>query len=386
MSGSDANVRRLLRSIGLLLVLGAVVVALLAAIPCLAAVARQLGHARAGWVVLALVAELASCLAFVFFFQGVFWRGPRRLAARLAWTEMAAGALLPAGGAGGLGLGAFALRKLGMPGRAIAIRSSVVFLVTSAVTVGALSVFGLGLAVGVLDGPRDPLLTLLPALVGVLVIAVFLAVPGPLTRIADNHADRHSRIASTLTSLAAGIRESEAVLRDPDWRLLGAVGFWIFDVATLWLAFRALGSARPFGALALGYLIGMAANMIPIPGGIGAVDLGLVGMLAVYGAPLSTAAAAVLIYRTISLWVPTLVGTLAYVLLRGDLHRPISPRRGSWPSRDQALPSGRIAHPEPAETAATPSASDAGRDLHSDLPKPFDLATGLLQATKERLP
>jgi uncharacterized membrane protein YbhN (UPF0104 family) len=386
MSETDANLRQLLRSIGLLLVLGAIVVALLTAVPSLSAVTHELRHANADLVVLALLAELASCFAFVFFFQGIFWRGPRRLAARLAWTEMAAGALLPAGGAGGLGLGAFALRKLGMPGRAIAIRSSVVFLVTSAVTVGALSVFGFGLAAGVFEGPRKPLLTLLPALVGVLTIGGFLAVPGPLTRIAEKHAEGHSRIAATLMSLAAGIRESETVLRRPDWRLLGAVGFWIFDVATLWLAFRALGSAPPFGAIAMGYLIGMLANIIPIPGGIGAVDFGLVGMLAVYGAPLSTAAAAVLIYRTISLWVPTLVGTVAYVLLRGDLHRPISPRRGSWPSRDQALPSGRIAHPEPAETAATPSASDAGRDLHSDLPKPFDLATGLLQATKERLP
>jgi len=386
MSGTDANLRQLLRSIGLLLLLGAVVVALLAAVPSLAAVTRQLGHAQAGWVVLALVAELASCFAFVFFFQGIFWRGPRRLAARLAWTEMAAGALLPAGGAGGLGLGAFALRKLGMPGRAIAIRSSVVFLVTSAVTVGALSLLGFGLAAGVFEGPRKPLLTLLPALVGVLTIGAFLAVPGPLTRIAEKHADRRSRIASTLTSLAAGIRESEAVLRRPDSRLLGAVGFWIFDVATLWLAFRALGSAPPFGAIAMGYLIGMLANMIPIPGGIGAVDFGLVGMLAVYGAPLSTAAAAVVIYRTISLWVPTLVGTVVYVLLRGDLHRPISPRRGSWPPRDQPLRPGRGANPAPAETAPTPSASDRGPDLHSDLPKPFNLATGLLQATKERLP
>jgi uncharacterized membrane protein YbhN (UPF0104 family) len=382
MSPTDANLRQLLRSIGLLLVLGVAVVALLAAVPSLSAVTRQLGHARAGWVVLALIAELFSCFAFVFFFQGIFWRGPRRLAARLAWTEMAAGALLPAGGAGGLGLGAFALRKLGMPGRAIAIRSSVVFLVTSAVTVGALSVFGFGLAAGVFEGPRRPLLTLLPALVGVLAIGAFLAAPGPLTRIGEKHADRHSRIASTLASLAAGIRESEGVLRRRDWRLLGAVGFWIFDVAVLWLAFRALGSAPPFGAIAMGYLIGMLANLVPIPGGIGAVDFGLVGMLAVYGAPLSTAAAAVLIYRTISLWVPTLVGTVAYVLLRADLRRPISPRRGSWPPRDQALPLGRGANPEPARTTATPSASDAVPDL----PKPFNLATGLLQATKERLP
>jgi uncharacterized membrane protein YbhN (UPF0104 family) len=215
MIGSDANLRQLLRSIVLLLVLGAIVVALLEAVPSLSAVAHELGHAQTGWVVLAVVAELASCFAFVFFFQGIFWRGPRRLAARLAWTEMAAGALLPAGGAGGLGLGALVLKKLGMPGRAIAIRSSVVFLVTSAVTVGALSLFGFGLAAGVFEGARKPLLTLLPALVGVLAIGLFLAVPGPLTRIADKHSEGHSRVTSTLTSLAAGIRESEAVLRYP---------------------------------------------------------------------------------------------------------------------------------------------------------------------------
>jgi uncharacterized protein (TIRG00374 family) len=145
-------------------------------------------------------------------------------------------------------------------------------------------------------------------------------------------------VASTLTALAAGIHESETVLRHPNWRLLGAVGFWIFDVVTLWLAFRALGSTPAFGAVTMGYLIGMAANMLPIPGGIGAVDLGLVGMLAVYGTPLSIAAAAVLIYRTISLWIPTLVGTVAYVLLRRDLRQPFVPRSGSWPRRQHSLP------------------------------------------------
>jgi uncharacterized protein (TIRG00374 family) len=298
---------------------------------------------------------------------------------------MAAGALLPAGGAGGLGLGALVLSKFGMPGRAIAIRSSVVFLVTSAVTVSALSLFGLGLAVGVLDGPHDPLLTLLPAMVGVVVIALFLAVPRPLTRIAEKHADRHPRVASTLTSVAAGIRESEAVLRHPNWRLLGAVGFWIFDVTALWLAFRALGPTPPFGAVVMGYLVGMAANMLPIPGGIGAVDLGLVGMLSVYGAPLSTAAAAVLIYRAISLWVPTLVGTVAYVLLRRDLRRPIAPRSGSWPSPEALM---RVRSPDivPGQAAAPLPGADPSRDLDPDFRTPFNPATGPRRATKERLP
>jgi uncharacterized membrane protein YbhN (UPF0104 family) len=198
------------------------------------------------------------------------------------------------------------------------------------------------LAVGVLAGPHKPLLTLAPALVGVVVIGLFLAAPGPLTRLADKHAATHGRIATTLASLAGGIRESEVVLRRPNWRLLGAVGFWIFDVATLWLAFRALGSAPAFGAVVMAYLIGMIANMVPIPGGIGVVDLGLVGMLAVYGAPLSAAAAAVLVYRAISLWVPTVIGTVAYVLLRGDLQRPIEPRGGSWPARATRRSSPRI--------------------------------------------
>jgi uncharacterized membrane protein YbhN (UPF0104 family) len=229
-------------------------------------------------------------------------------------------------------LGAWILNKFGMPGRAIAIRSTVVFLVTSAVSVGALSLFGLGLAAGVLAGPHRPLLTLAPALVGVVVIGLFLAVPGPLTRLAGKHAAKHTRVATTLASLADGIRETEVVLRHPNLRLLGAVGFWIFDVTALWLAFRALGSAPAFGAVVMAYLLGMLGNLVPIPGGIGAVDLGLVGMLAAYGAPLSTAAAAVLVYRAISLWVPTLIGTVAYVLLRGNLRRPIEPRGGSWPT------------------------------------------------------
>jgi hypothetical protein len=247
---------------------------------------------------------------------------------------MAAGALLPAGGAGGLGLGAFALRKLGMPGRAIAIRSSV--------------------RAAYPDRGE----------------ARCQALPDFLDAHVTGGRDPRERGGAASSRLAAARRR----------RIL------IFDVATLWLAFRALGSAPPFGAIAMGYLIGMLANMIPIPGGIGAVDFGLVGMLAVYGAPLTSAAAAVLIYRTISLWVPTLVGTVAYLLLRGDLRRPISPRRGSWPPSDQTPPPGRSANPKPTETAATPSASDAGPALHSDLPKPFNLAAGLMQATKERLP
>jgi uncharacterized protein (TIRG00374 family) len=113
-------------------------------------------------------------------------------------------------------------------------------------------------------------------------------------------------------------------------------------VATLWPAFRAFGSSLPFAAIAMGYLIGMAANALPIPGRLGAVDASLVGMLAVYGASFSTAAAATLVYRAVALWVPTLVGALAYALLRLDLRRPVVVAEvpGTGPSRDSLTAPG----------------------------------------------
>jgi uncharacterized membrane protein YbhN (UPF0104 family) len=72
-------------------------------------------------------------------------------------------------------------------------------------------------------------------------------------------------------------------------------------------------------ALALAYTIGYLANAVPIPGGIGAVDAGLAGALVLYGIPATHAAAAVLIYHAIALWIPGLGGLYAYARLRPRL-------------------------------------------------------------------
>jgi uncharacterized protein (TIRG00374 family) len=67
----------------------------------------------------------------------------------------------------------------------------------------------------------------------------------------------------------------------------------------------------------------MLANSLPIPGGFGAVEGGLVGMLDLFGvAPGSTVVAAVIVYRAISLWVPAVVGSLAFLSLRRQIGRP----------------------------------------------------------------
>ena len=77
----------------------------------------------------------------------------------------------------------------------------------------------------------------------------------------------------------------------------------------------------------MAYLVGMLANSMPIPGGFFAVEGGLVGMLLLFGVrPGSTVLAAVVIYRAISLWLPALIGTVAFLSLRREIGKPLRPQ------------------------------------------------------------
>jgi hypothetical protein len=127
-------------------------------------------------------------------------------------------------------------------------------------------------------------------------------------------------------------RPSTAAAR-PNWRVAGAVGYLGFDMAVLWASLRGLGYAPAIGALVVAYLVGYLANWLPIPGGLGVLDGGLAGALVLYGMPPASAAAAVLVYHAIALWVPSLGGLIAYAHLRRKLlerqpqYAPIATRR-----------------------------------------------------------
>jgi uncharacterized protein (TIRG00374 family) len=69
----------------------------------------------------------------------------------------------------------------------------------------------------------------------------------------------------------------------------------------------------------MGYLIGQLGGLLPIPGGVGGIDGGLIGTLVVYGAPVGATAAAVLLYRVILFWLPLLLGAVAFWSLRKAL-------------------------------------------------------------------
>jgi uncharacterized membrane protein YbhN (UPF0104 family) len=227
----------------------------------------------------------------------------------LAWTSIAGGALLPAGGAGGLALAGWLVlvHLMGHDTGWIIRRSSILFVLTSAANVGTAIAAGC-LALAGLGGPRDVLHGGLPVLAGCAAIGVVVAV----VRRSRRPRRRVSR-ATHVGQLLDGAGDAGAMLVRPTWRVAGAAGYLWFDIAALWATFNAMGGAPPLVALVLGYLIGFLAYALPIPGGIGVLDAGLAGGLTLYGVPAVHATAAVLVYHAMALWVPGAGGLAAYV-------------------------------------------------------------------------
>jgi glycosyltransferase 2 family protein len=124
--------------------------------------------------------------------------------------------------------------------------------------------------------------------------------------------------------MAAGIDGAVLALLHPNWRLIGAVAYLGCDIAALGAAFVAAGQAIPVDVLVLGYVIGYIANMLPVPGGFGILEVGLAGTLILYGAPATQADAAVVVYHAIAFWVPSLGGLIGYARLRRRLARPVA--------------------------------------------------------------
>jgi uncharacterized membrane protein YbhN (UPF0104 family) len=317
--------RQLRRGIAGLAILGVLIIGLLAAVPSLHGIADQMRDASVPWVAAAIVLEILSCVGFILAFQLVFARAPLRFAARLALAEMGFGAAVSVGGVGGAALGVWILRTRGVSAKRAVERSATLFLLTSAVNVIVLTVFAVGLAVGLLSGPSDPLLSVIPAGVGAGVLCFFLALPRWAARAAHRR-DDSGKLAKTLLGLAETITATKGILLKPNWRLAGAFAYLLCDIGVMWACFHALGHPPPFAGIVLAYQIGYLANIIPVPGGIGVLDGGLVGMLTLYGTSATTATAVVLIYHAIALWIPALWGTLAYSLLRRSISQPLVPR------------------------------------------------------------
>jgi uncharacterized protein (TIRG00374 family) len=315
--------RSLLGNIVRLGVFFALVAALLFAVPGLRSAADHISDANIGWVLLGIVLELLSCAGYVVLFDLVFADLGARLSTRISLAELAVNSVVSAGGLGGLALGAWILRTRGISGESIARRSVLIFVLTSAVNVGAVVVIGALMWVGLLPGSRDALLTLLPAALALAAIVGVLAIARLAGRLASHERFSRGRLGIALEALCTGVKEALSLIRRGDVRLIGAFAYWVFDNLVLFACLAAYGHAPSFWVVAMAYLVGMLANSLPVPGGLVAVEGGLVGMLVLFGVrPASQVLAAVVIYRAISLWIPAAIGSAAFLSVRREIGKP----------------------------------------------------------------
>lgn len=311
--------RRLALRLGLVAAVLAALAVAVTSLPGLDEIRDRLADASPAWLALALALQACSCLAYVAAFRGVFCRRlPWRLSYGIGMAAQGTNVLLPSGGAGGLALAAWALRRTGMPAQRLARRTVAFYVLTSSANFLTAVLAGTALALGLLANNTSPVLTVGPAAAAALVIVAVLALPWILGR---NRARRLSRRA-VARALSGGIADAVMLVRTGNPQiLLGTIGFMAFDVAALAAAFAAIGALPPIGVLLLGYVVGQLGGLIPLPGGIGGSDGGLIAALVVYGTPLGTAAAAVLAYRAFQLGLPAVLGALSVVRLPGMLER-----------------------------------------------------------------
>ena len=332
----ELNPRHLVVRVAEIATIIAVVAIAIGALPGLDEVRARLRHADEAWIVALAIAEVGSCAGYLLAFRSTFcsqmsWR----LSYDIAMAELAANSLLPAGGAGGLALGVWALRQAGMPAGHIARRTVAFFVVTSAANFVALVLVGIGVFVGVLPGRGSAVLSLVPALITALG-AVLVGVSPRALRALEKRAasaDRagwHGRLRAALHAWlrtgADGVDQAIALLRSHSFGVsVGSFAYMAFDIAALGFGFAAVGHMPAFGTLVLGYLIGQLGNLVPLPGGIGGTEGALIGVFALYGVNLTEATAAVLTYRLFQLLVPALLGAPAFVMLRRRLMRADQP-------------------------------------------------------------
>lgn len=317
-----------------LLLVGAAAIMLLSVVllaPAFADLPDALDRLQNGemrWLTLALVFEVLSFAGHIVLFSAVAKDGGAGSRIGLwASTQInlaghAATRLFASAGAGGIALTAWAMRRSGMERRDVGARMTTFIVLLYGVYMAAMVVGGLGLYTGLLPGGGSFAITVVPAILGAVVIGVVATAqwvkPG------------EGRVRRVLAPVGQGVRDAQRLLRKGNAGLVGALMWWGFDIAVLWACFHAFGAPPSFAILTVAYFVGMLANTLPLPGGVGGVDGGMVGALIAFGVEPELALLSVLAYRGFAFWLPIVPGALAYVGLRRTVAR--------WAREDAGVP------------------------------------------------
>jgi uncharacterized protein (TIRG00374 family) len=314
------------------------------------------------WLGVALLFAVAMFGSYVALFRGVVGK-----AVKLRWREsyqitmagLAATRLFSAGGAGGIVLTYWALRKAGMERKDAAARMVAFNVLLYAVYMLTLLINGTLMRTGVFQGPAPAGMTVVPAAIAggvILIFLLFTLIPGDLERRFSGVSQKRwtgrtlKRLSTVPSTLAVGTREAFRFIREPGQgalALTGAIGFWASQIAILWAAFHAFDASVPLAVITQAFFVGMFANLIPLPGGAGGVDAGMIGAFTLFslsGVDGTTIFAAVLTYRLIAFWLPLPPGVVAFIQLRKTVH--------GWEERSAPLPAAEasseaIGDPDP---------------------------------------
>jgi putative heme transporter len=298
----------------------------------------RLDEADPLWIAVAVGFSVLAFGTYIALFKAVVGGD----ALRLRWVEtyeinmagVAATRLFSAGGAGGIALTYWALRKAGMGRRDVARRMVAFISLQYAFYPIALILFGVLLRTGVLNGKDSVELTIIPAAIAgaLLVLGALIAlIPGDLEeRLSPYvHGERARHFLQTAAkvpeTLAEGFRFALGLFAHPSrggLAVLGAAGFWAASIGVLWASFHAFGVHVPLAVVVQGFFLGMVANLFPLaPAGVGAVDAGMIGAFVLFGIPKETVFPAILVFRLIAFWMPIPPGVVAFFQLRKTVHR-----------------------------------------------------------------
>lgn len=283
-----------------------------------------LHHADISWMAACFALQVVSWAGYVVVMWGVIemdhgvrlrpWHAVRVWLLSLGGTR-----IVSPGGAGGMATTYWALCHAGMRRRSAMRRVFAIGILVFAV----FGLLALGASVGAaVIGPDAPPGMTLPWIIGVPLIGVWgvwFGMPGRAERVSEPRGS--GWFSRGVAAAASGVIVTRAVLLRPRTHavpLLGTIGYWVFDVLSLWAAMRAVGADVPLLGVAMGYAVGYVALLFPLPtGGYGAIDAATTFALTALDLPLAQTFAGVVVWRAFSFWLPTIPALIALARVRG---------------------------------------------------------------------